>query len=183
MSIPTRDGLETYGLVSRLNHAVVGVAVVVLLAIGLYFHEMPRGDAKTFWKGLHLSIGGLVALPILWRVGWRFHEGRPVDMPQEAIFQRFAKAVHTVLLLAMLVLAITGPLIPWTVERPIDIFGLAIASPLPRMHDLHEILERVHAIASRLLLVSLGLHLGGVAKYALTSLSAVIERMGWRAPH
>lgn len=182
MPIPTRDDTSTFGLVSRLNHSLVGVGVVALLAIGLYFHEMPRGDEKTFWKGLHISLGGLFALPILWRVGWRLFEGRPTDLPQDARMQRLAKIVHGVLLLAMVILAVSGPLIPWTVERPIDVFGVAIASPLPKMRELHEALEEVHAVTSRVLLVALLLHVAGIVRYALHSASALIERMGWRGP-
>jgi cytochrome b561 len=34
---------ESYGAISRFNHWLGAAAILVLLGIGLYFHEMPRG--------------------------------------------------------------------------------------------------------------------------------------------
>ncbi len=57
-----RDTPTAYGTVSRLNHWIGAALVILMLGIGLYFHEMPRGDELRYWMGLHISIGALAAV-------------------------------------------------------------------------------------------------------------------------
>ena len=59
------DTIKAYGLISRLNHWLGALLVIVLLGLGLYFHEMPKGEGLTYWRGIHwLRHSGLVVLAI-----------------------------------------------------------------------------------------------------------------------
>lgn len=178
------DTNDNYGAISRINHWLGAVLVIALLAIGLYFHEMPRGDEKLFWLRLHVSLGALSGLFIAFRIGWRAMTDSPHPLSQPALFQWGTRAIHVLLLVALAVLLITGPLLPWTGGREIGVFGwFAVPSPLPKMETLHEVLEGVHAVAARVVLIGLLLHVVGAAKHLVWNRDGSWRRMvGFPAP-
>lgn len=171
------DPAHDYGVVSRINHWLVAVAVIALLALGLMFEDLPRGDERQYLQGLHVSIGALAALVILFRVGWSLARPRLPDQAGPAWERAAARVVHFGLLASIAVLAVTGPLAPWTVGRGIDVFGwFTLPSPLPAMRSLHEAVEVVHAVTAKFVLLPLlVLHVAATAKHA------IVDRDGrWR---
>src|SRR4051794_8529450 len=109
----TRDTRNTYGAVSRLNHWIGALFVLLLLGIGLYFSDLPRGAEKTYWRSLHIAIGTIAMLFLLFRVFWRMRSSSPLALPQAAALQRLSRMVHMLLLLAIVVMVVSGPLIQW----------------------------------------------------------------------
>ncbi len=150
---------DSYGKVSRWNHWLTAAVIVTMLAIGLYFHEMPRGEEKLFWQHLHISIGATAWLLVMFRVVWRLRQGFATSLQQNAWLIRLSQLSHWLLLLLIVVMFITGPLTIWSAGRGIEIFGMiTIPSPMERMHELHEWLEEVHAFAARTMMYLIGLH-------------------------
>lgn len=148
-----------YSKISRWNHWLTAAVVLVMLAIGLYFHEMPRGDEKTFWRGLHISIGALAWLLVMFRVVWRLRKGFVPAAEQQLLFQRISQFSHWLLLIGIVVMFISGPLTIWSAGRGISVFGwFSIPSPMERMHDLHELLEEIHGYTARIMMWLIGLH-------------------------
>lgn len=177
------DTPDRYGSISRLNHWLAALLVLVLLGIGLYFEDLPRGDARRFWRSLHVSIGALAALFLLWRVYWRARAGSPRALPQAPALQMLSKAVHGLLMLGMVVLAVSGPLIVWSGGRDLAVFNLfTIPSPMPAWEALHEGLEEVHGFTADAMIVLIVLHLLGVAKHQLIDRDGILSRMAGRGP-
>ncbi len=163
------DSPAAYGTVSRFNHWAGGALVLALLGIGLYFHEMPRGDTHTWWRGLHVGVGTLALLLLAFRVLWRALAPSPAPPAGPVWLQRSRGWVHALLLGLIALMVLTGPLIVWTTGRPVDVFGwFQVASPLPRLPVLHDALEEVHAVASRMLLAAVLVHMGAALGHALT---------------
>lgn len=174
----SRDTQNAYGSLSRFNHWLGAAIVITMLAIGLYFHEMPRGDEKSYWMGLHIGIGALAFLFIAFRVIWRLISHSPHPADQAAIWQKISKLTHILLLLGIVVMFISGPVLIWTAGRPINVFDwFSIPSPIERMHDLHEMLEGVHKVVSRVLLVLISLHILATLKHLLFNSGALRGRM------
>jgi cytochrome b561 len=177
----TRDTRTHYGSVSRVNHWVGALLVLVLLAIGLYFDDMPRGDARRFWRGLHIAIGTMASLFLLWRVFWRMRSTSPLALPQNSALQLFSKIVHWLLLVGITVLAVTGPLSIWSTGRALPIFDLAsIPSPFPAFKALHEPLEEIHGFTADAMIWLIGLHLLGVVKHQFVDRDGILARMTGR---
>lgn len=172
------DTPSAYGLVSRLNHWLGALVVIVMLAIGLYFHEMPRGDERSYWLTIHIGIGVLSFLFIAFRIYWRFASKSPQPAGQTVTLQKAAMITHRLLILTMIIMFISGPLLIWTGGRPISPFGLfSIPSPIPEMHDVHEFLEELHEIVSRVLLVLIIVHVVAVIKHLVLGSGTLRGRM------
>ncbi|GAB4120533.1 MAG: cytochrome b [Wenzhouxiangellaceae bacterium] len=171
-----------YGRISRLNHWVAAAVVIGMLTVGLYFHDMPRGEEKLYWLHLHISVGALAWLWIMFRVFWRMGRGFAPAMPQAAIKQHISKLVHVLLLTGILVMFISGPLTIWTGGRAIEIFGLiSIPSPIPEMHDFHELLEEVHEITARVMIGLISLHVLATIMHLVFHRQALRGRMWGRS--
>lgn len=163
-----RDTPTAYGTVSRLNHWIGAALVILMLGIGLYFHEMPRGDELRYWMGLHISIGALAFLALAFRVLWRLLATSPQPLPQKPWLQRTSQGTHALMLGLIAVMILSGPLTVWSGGRPIDVFGwFAMPSPIGEQEELHEALEVVHAVGSRLLLLTVILHVLAAVWHAL----------------
>lgn len=177
------DTPARYGAVSVINHWLGAALIVTLLAIGLYFEDMPRGEEKLYWLRLHISIGALALLPLAFRVFWRARSESPLPLPQPPAQQRLARILHIALLAAIAALLFSGPLAVWTGGRPINVFGwFAIASPLGEMPALHKALEIAHGLAAKVVLISLAVHVLAALKHALVNRDGALWRIFGRAP-
>ena len=173
-----RDTATAYGMVSRLNHWIGALLVLTLLGIGLYFGDMPRGDEKRFWRTLHIAIGTVAILFLLFRVVWRLRAGSPRPHPQRPALQLAARVVHGLLLLGIVVLVVTGPLIQWSDGRPFGIFDLlVIHSPFPKFDSWHDPLEVVHGWTADAMMYLIGLHLLAVLKHQFIDRDRLLTRM------
>jgi len=177
----TRDTPTHYGSVSRINHWVGALLVLALLGIGLYFDDMPRGAERNFWRSLHVAIGTVTALFLLWRVFWRMRSASPLALPQKPALKLFSKVVHWLLLAGIAILAVTGPLSIWATGRGLPIFHLAsIPSPFPAFRALHEPLEEIHGFTADAMIWLIGLHLLGVVKHQFIDRDGILARMTGR---
>lgn len=172
------DSPQAYGKVSRLNHWLGALLVIGLLGVGLYFHEMPRGEERLYWLKLHVAVGALVLPLLAFRLGWRWTVRSPEPLAQPPLLQRATRGMHGLLLLAILVLIATGPLIVWSADRAIEVFSwFALPSPLGKLETLHEALEGVHKVTSRVLLVLIGLHILAALKHRVVDRDGSLRRM------
>ena len=175
---PLRDGPRSYGLVSRVNHWSVALVMLGMLASGLVLEYAPLARETTgAIMGWHKAIGVTVLLYGAWRVAWRLYERFPaatVAMP--AWQERAAKAVHVLLLVAIVAMPLSGILMTLYHDRSIDVFGLVIPAR-GSVEWLAESAEAVHEITAKLLLGLLALHVGAAIKHHVVDRDATLRRM------
>jgi cytochrome b561 len=177
----TRDTPTAYGAVSRLNHWIGALFVILLLGIGLYFSDMPRGAEKTFWRALHIAIGTIAILFLLFRVFWRLRSTSPLAVPQAPALQRLSHIVHTLMLVAIVVMVLSGPLIQWFGGRPFGIFDLVqFPSPLPKSEIWHDRMEELHGWTAWTIICLAGLHVLAVIKHQFIDRDHILGRMTGR---
>jgi cytochrome b561 len=166
------DTPEAYGPVSRFNHWTGATLILLLLGIGLYFHDMPRGDTRLFWLKLHVALGATAFPLLVFRLLWR------AAVPSPVVPQASARLIHRLLLAFTALLIMTGPVIVWSGGRAIEAFGLvALPSPIGKAERLHAVMENIHAVAARLLLFLIVAHLTATLKHVLIDRDAVLGRM------
>ena len=156
-SFPVTGG---YSLLSIALHWLAAILVV-----GLFLtHEGELGSTAYL---LHVS-GGAIAGPfLLWRVWHRIRRGGAAAPEQAAIFNFAARLVHWALLAAIIVVVVSGYLLPWSLGRELDVFGFGIPSPMGASPGLHEFLEGVHDASGHLFVPLLALHIAGAVKHAV----------------
>ena len=172
------DTQTQFGFVSRVNHWLSTLIILGLLAVGLYFSEMPRGDEKTSLIKFHIAVASLAWVFLMFRILWRGLNRRTEELPQPAALQLLTRTVKGILVLALLVMLITGPLMVWTAGFPIAPFDLfSIASPTGKIEWLHELLEETHAVAAWVMIGALSLHVLGTLKHLRFDRSTFMGRM------
>ena len=155
---------------SILVHWLTAILVFALFIT----HEGERGSTAYL---LHVSGGAIAGIFLLWRVWHRLRRGVAEAPQQGAILNLAARLVHWALLAAIVVVVITGYLLPWTLGQPLDVFGLAIPAPMGANRGLHEFMETVHDISGHLFVPLLALHILGAIKHVAFDLRGAGARM------
>lgn len=171
-----------YGWLSIGLHWIAAIAVVAMLIIG-YAADFAgdAGDRETrgalmFW---HVSLGVTFGLVLLARVISSYTQPRPAAPEQAPLLKFIAVATHQLLLLAILIQIISGPLAVWSGGRGITVWGLfSIPSPFAERNEgVHEFAELMHAIGRWMLLVLISLHVLGALKHLFIDRDGVFRRM------
>ncbi len=156
-----KDTNKSYGEISLLNHWLVATLVAVLLTLGFVYGALPKSEARESVINWHASLG-LLAIPfIVWRIIWRVKSGFPGDQEKSKLEISIKKTTHILLLMAIGLQIITGPMYLWTEVEPLPFFGLfEIPSPFSeKIEWLHETVEALHKyVANPLLIILLSLH-------------------------
>jgi cytochrome b561 len=173
-----RDTATGYGWGSILLHWVTAAIIVVMLYVGSTIESF-TGDERRDTLVLHTSIA-ITAYAVLWlRIIWRFVYGHPGPLAKQGrFFFLVGKWVHTVMLVALAVMLISGPFLVWTMGEPIRVFDwFAIPSPLEANFELNVVVHAVHRWAALLIFVTILLHLGGVYKHTAFNQDGTLTKM------
>lgn len=106
-------------------HWLVAVAMIAMLAFGLYLSQMERGDAKSALVQVHKSFGSLILFLVMARIWWRIRQGALPPLRDRPRWRQIvAKASHHFLLFATIAMPISGFIRSIGRGRAIDIFGV-----------------------------------------------------------
>lgn len=171
-----------YGWLSIALHWIAAVVILTMLITG--FRADMAADAgdrelRSLIMGWHISLGASFALVLLARVFASYAQPRPLAPEQAPPLKLLAIGTHQLLLIAILIQVISGPLAVWSGGRPINVFDLfAIPSPFAeRNESVHEAAEVLHAIGRWTLVVLISLHVLGALKHAFIDRDGVLRRM------
>jgi cytochrome b561 len=171
--ISVMAAVERYILPARVLHWGVAGVVVVLLALGLVMTRGTLSIERLFaayqW---HKTLGVLVFLTMVVRLGVRFGSPPPPPLPADLspARQRFARAVHAGLYVALLLMPMSGWLMASAAPLtfPISLFGVDVPlfAPLQAMPEAarggwFEVLKTSHSILAGCLGVLVVLHVAG----------------------
>ncbi len=149
-----------YSVVSIIAHWLGAVLIIALFLT----HEAERGTSS---YAFHVGGGALAGLLLLWRVWRRIRIGFTENPNQNVILLMLSKSVLWGFLVCIVVVVISGYLLPWTLGKPLELFGtVSIPSPINEIHFLDELMDETHDVAGHLFLPLLGLHILGWAKHA-----------------
>ncbi len=164
-----KDQSRSFGWISIGLHWTAAILVLVMFVIGKQFSGLPRGDELTNLRNLHISIGYLAILVVATRIAWRLRNGFPKHQPSVARWETIAARVTQIGILAgTAIMIVSGPLIMWTVDRPIEFFGMfGIPSLTGRNIPLHNALELVHASTANIIIGLVALHIAGALKHLI----------------
>lgn len=170
----------TYGLIDRVNHWLVAVAVVGLLTAGwiLYLGMLDRSTAGEL-RNMHKAIGVCVLAFGFWRVGYRLVKGFPQSAGTGAAWQALgARLAHWVLLAGILIMPLSGLAKGYFAGRATDMFGLfSIPGAGIKSEALGEFASAVHFLSALLITGVLALHIVAALKHHFIDRDATLVRM------
>ncbi|MEZ5870412.1 MAG: cytochrome b/b6 domain-containing protein [Nitratireductor sp.] len=157
--MPLPANQNAYSMTSIWAHWLTAILVVALF----FTHESERGSLGQIF---HVSGGVLIALFFFWRIIRRVRNGVAAKPSQPEALNWLSRIVLWGIILSLLLVSVTGLLLPWTSGRAIDLFGLLIPSPITGSRSLHGFFEEVHDFAGHAFIPLVGLHVLGVIKHA-----------------
>lgn len=149
-----------YNKTSIWIHWLTAILIVALFIT----HEGERGTAA--WS-FHVGGGAIAGLFFFWRILRRMNRGLAEKPEQVEVLNLLSKLVLWGLLVTIIVLTVTGYLLPWSRGQALDVYGIAIPSPIGRNMGLHEMMEEVHDFFGHLIVPLVALHILGAAKHLI----------------
>lgn len=170
---------QGYTGTAKFFHWTVALCVLTLIPVAFLMNAVAPGTLQNVLYTVHRSLGALVLVLMLFRLGYRLMVGWPAPEPTITAAQRIAShAVHNLLYVAL----IAQPMLGWYATSAygarISFFGLF---NLPMLTDKNEALsEQLFAIHDLLGFVIAGLlflHIGGALYHHLIRRDGVLRRM------
>ena len=170
---------QRYGAVAILLHWVIAVGVVVMIGLGWYMSEIPKGDpSRSYWFNLHKSIGTTIGVLVLLRLLWRATHrppALPASMPSWE--QAAAKLNHALLYICLLVMPLVGFLASNFTKYGVKYFGVQIGPFFGENQAVRDGLQEIHEVLSYVLLVLVVVHIVAALKHLLIDRDQVFQRM------
>ena len=166
-----RDG--GYGWISIGLHWLTAAAIFALLFAGDSIGVV-GAEARNF----HTTVGTCAWFLLAARIAWRLLEGHPPRATEQDSFSFHAgMAVHYVLLAAIALMLVSGPLAGWASGGGIDVFSLHIPGARTALPDLYALARLLHIAGAVTLAIGTLLHVAGVLKHMFIDRDHTLDRI------
>ena len=155
-----RNSTSSYGAVAKFLHWGIVILIIVQYFLAEAADELPDGPGKLDMITRHKSLGMLLLLLALARIGWKLaNRGLPPPVPMPNPQRIAAAAGHGLLYVLLLAQPISGWMMSSAAGYPVSLFGLfEFPALVGQNHDLQETLEEVHEVLFTTLAVVALLH-------------------------
>jgi len=176
--MPLRNTAEAYGSLAKFLHWAIVLLIVPQYFIAEAADELPDGLEKLQLINWHKSLGMLVLLLALARIGWKVMN-RGMPGPIGAPWQRKAAAAgHGLLYLLILAQPLSGWVMSSAANYPVTLFGwFQFPALVAENHDLHETLEEVHEVLFFLMVAVAVVHIFAALYHHFLLKDGVLRRM------
>jgi cytochrome b561 len=173
------NSAERYGAISRTLHWLVVALIITQVVLGKIAEDMPIGVEKLATLSQHKSIGMLVLVLALARIGWRLFSPGPRAPSESPAWQRAAAGASHGLLYVLLVLQpVTGWLMSSTKNYPVSFFGWFQFPDLVGASEVwHERLEESHEFLAGTIIAIAVLHAAAALYHHFVLRDGVLRRM------
>jgi cytochrome b561 len=96
---------------------------------------------------------------------------------QSAFFFAIGKYFHFVMLLAIAVMLLSGPLMVWTAGERIHVFGLTVPGPFGKLETAQHALRAVHGYTAWFILGAMILHVLAVFKHTVLDRDGTFDKI------
>lgn len=170
---------QGYDTTTITLHWLTAVLTLTLWMIGQTADWIPRGPVRIDYWSIHVVLGFVLAILLVWRILWRGFKGRRLPPADLGALQFLAKASHY--LLYALLLIVVGLGVVNAVVRGYNLFDLF---KVPQIGDttLGKPITRWHGLAANFLLGLAFLHVMAALMHHYVLRDDVFGRMLSRRP-
>jgi cytochrome b561 len=166
------NGVAGYGWLSIALHWLAAAGVVAMFAIGLmaeWAGEAGDRERRAALMGVHISLGVTLFAILAVRVIAHYAQRQPAPLQQPRVLNWLAAATHHLILLAIVLLIVSGPLAVLSGGRGLNVWDIfTVPTPFAARNDaVHEAAEVVHAIGRYMLWIFVPLHVLGALKHLI----------------
>jgi cytochrome b561 len=179
-AFPTPRAAQVYNPGFRMLHWLMAALIFVGLALGVWASQLPRGGAQRsevllFHKSIGMTVLGLVAL----RIVWRLIVGAPAYAePLGRLIHAAARSGHLALYALMIAMPVSGYVGSAAGGHPAPWFGLfSFPNLAPKSKALAEAADEAHFVFAWMIAFVLAAHLAAVAWHAGVRRDTVLTRM------
>lgn len=180
--MPLRDTETGYGLVSRVVHWVMAVAIFALFGLGYWMVDLDY--YSPYYKtapDLHRSAGIILLILLILRVGWRAINVKPDDTALKPLERRASRIVHVGFYPLLALLMVSGYFISTLDGRAIDVFGLFSVPSVFEEKGLEDTAGFVHSWLAYITIAVALVHAAGALKHHFADHGDTLTRM-WSGP-
>ena len=178
-----RDTSSGYGLVSRLQHWLMALAIFFLFGLGAWMVTLDY--YSPYYKSgpdLHRSLGIIVAIALAFRFGWRLMNVHPSVEELSPIERAGAKFLHWGFYPLILAVAVSGYLISTSEGRPVDVFGLFSVPSVVVSKGLSDTSGYIHKILAYVTVGLAVVHAAAAFKHHFVDRNSILKRMWSGSP-
>ena len=186
MSLPSSAGrravydqADRFGWISIVLHWLTAIAVIVLWFLGKAI-AFADADSVEPQRRLHMSMGIVLWLLLAGRIAWRLRSGHPRARGLTDLTHRIARFSHYLLLAALSLMLLSGPLMAWANGASIPVFDwFVIPGPIGESPAVRSVMHTIHLTSSNLILWVTLLHVAGAFKHLMFHHDEAFVRMLW----
>ncbi|NNM51372.1 MAG: cytochrome b [Pseudomonadales bacterium] len=173
-SLPNR-----YDSITIVLHWLTAGLIIVMFALAELWDFLPHGSApKKAMQSLHISLGILLTLVLVVRLGWRFTQGTKIAPVTKDIKEIAAIAMQHSLYLLLVIQIVLGYLFRWAQAESFMFFGLfPVQFATLKDRALAHSLGNYHDIVGWTLIVLAGLHAAAALMHHYVLKDDVLNRM------
>jgi cytochrome b561 len=178
--MPAKNTRSRYGFISVVIHWLMAMVVIGMFALGIWMRQLSYYD-PWYQDGptIHKSIGVLLFILLLARIGWRSINIRPNDDPVLKKWERTtAHVTHFAMYGLMLMLMTAGYLISTADGRQIEVFNLfSVPATLQGIKNQEDIAGEIHQILAWTLILLAGVHALAALKHHFINRDSTLLKM------
>jgi cytochrome b561 len=175
---------QNYDGVAIALHWLIGAALLAQIVFGFFLDDIAaRGTPQRAGViNLHKSVGIVLGLAIVARLGWRLLH-KPPRLPDSiAQWQRSAARVsHRALYVCMIVMPLSGYVGSNFSKYGVKFFGIDLPPWAPESKAFYSLLGAIHYATAVLLCALIAVHVIAALKHLLVDRDNVVSRMWPRA--
>ncbi len=175
-----RNTKNNFGSIAKFFHWITVALILVMMALGIYMHELELSPLKFELYAFHKSLGMIVLTVVLLRLAWRKID--PPPTPISTINQKqalLAKWAHIFLYACIAGLPISGWMMASASGTPIDMFnsGMIVPNLFSSSESILVASKVAHEIIGNLLICLILVHSLAALKHHFCDGDNTLRRM------
>lgn len=161
-----RNTPQGFGLVTRLLHWGMAVAVIAMLALGTRIASMEPGLANLWLYSLHKGVGLILLALVVVRLAWHGISPPPAPLGDPGGWsQRAARAAHVLIYLLLVAIPLSGWIASSASGLDVVAFDRWVIPPIAPVSEAWEDAGwAAHRILTKVLMAVLAVHVAGALK-------------------